>query len=223
MNYSAMENCTLEEITCAWFAAQKDTPSYKVLNNSVRMGKVFKWEPARDDIWIFKTGHIDQIKIKEFISSFVKNFGEWMETEDNMRVSPLALIDSKGKVTYLTSLVFAHLRKISDEKRKREGIEEINIFEQMKLQEVSLDIDRQTKTIIESSPTKLKDVIIFSISMMDSSTIVEIEEFLTELNYCPSYVGLLKSSSHYQLNDLKSATPHVVLHVTLFDYDCEEN
>ena len=150
----------------------------------------------------------------------MKNFGEWIETQTHMRVFPIALIDSKEEVRYLASPALTHLRKISNEERQGE---EINQEDQKKLQEISLDFDNQAKVIIESSPTKLRDVIIFITEMMDSSTIREIEEFLTKLKYCPSYVGLLKSSSHYRLNDPKSDTPQVWLHVTHFDYDCEKN
>ncbi len=233
MNYSAIQDCTLEEIICAWFSTQNDmSRGHETLDNSIRRGKVFRWEPARDDIWIFKTGYIDQIKIEKFTSSFVEKFLESLETQDytigssDLRIFPIALIDSKGEVKYPASSALASLEKICQKERKEEGIKEMNQEDQAsykkKLQKISLDLDNQAKIIIESSPTKLKNVIIFDTSMMCYSTIVEIEEFLTELNYCPSYVRLLKSSSHYQLNDPKSETPQVILNVTLFVYDCDE-
>ena len=232
MNYVGIQECTLEEIICAWFSAQKGMSSYEVLNNSVRRGKIFRWEPSRDDIWIFKTGYIDQIKIEEFTSSFVDKFLEYLDItigSSDLRIFPIALIDSKGEAKYPASSALAQLEKILKEEGNEQTMKELEEMNQeervsykKKLQKISLDLDNLAKMIIESSPTKLKNVIIFDTSMMCYSTIVEIEEFLTELNYCPSYVRLLKSSSHYQLNDPKSETPQVVLDVTLFVYDCEE-
>ncbi len=207
-----MQDCTLEEIICAWFSTQKGMSSYEVLDNSVRRGKVFKWEPARDDIWIFKTGHIDYIKTEELILRFEENFRKRLITEGDIKVLPIALINSKREVMLLTSLAIAHFRKNK----------EISQDNQKKIQKISLDINNQTKMIIESSPIELENVIIFKISMMDFPTILEFEEILTDLTLEEAFEGLLKSSSHYQLNDPKSATPKV-LRVTLFDYDCDEN
>ncbi len=228
-----MQDCTLEEIICAWFSAQKGMSTYDVLNNSVRRGKVFRWDPTRDDIWIFKTGHIDQIKVEEFTSSFVDKFLESLETRDytigtsDLRIFPIALIDSKGGVKYPASLALTQLEKILKEERNEDGIEEMSQEDrtsyEKKLQKISLDLDNRAKMIIKSSPTKLKNAIIFDTSMMCHFTIIEIEEFLTKLNYCPSCVRLLKSSSHYQLSEPKSETPQVILNVTLFVYDCEES